>query len=95
MKGLIWSRPAEADLLGIASHYCDIDDAVARRMLLRIEQAPLILLSHPRLGSPTIRPAVRKLRVPMSSFGLLYVGAAEDVEIRRVIHLASEWRAAS
>jgi len=61
-------------------------------MLTRIEQAPLILLDHPRLGEETRRRGVRKWSVRNTPFILLYVDRPERVEIRRVVHAASDWK---
>jgi len=88
---LVWSPEALADTLDIARHYLSIDPALAADMLDRIEDAPLILREYPHLGSPTRLAAVRKWRVEGTPFILLYAVGPASVDIRRVVHTASDW----
>jgi len=88
---LVWSPEALADTLDIAGHYLSIDPAIAVAMLDRVEDAPVILREFPHLGSPTRLPGVRKWRVDGTPYILLYAVAPSTVDIRRVVHTASDW----
>lgn len=92
MKRLIWSHAARRDLYRIAAEYGAIDPDLPFTLLGRIEEAPLVLLEYPRLGSPTHRPGVRKWRARKTPFLLFYAVSRSGVEIRHVRHAASDWR---
>jgi len=89
---LIWSYPARRDLYAIAAHYKQYGADLPLQMLERIGDAPRILLDYPDLGTPTPRRGVRKWTVKGTTFVLLYVLRGDDVEIRRVVHAAQDWR---
>ncbi|TPG41161.1 type II toxin-antitoxin system RelE/ParE family toxin [Sphingomonas koreensis] len=86
MKRLIWSGPARSDLFSIAAYYGRIDPTLPDLILQRIEEAPLVLLDFPKVGSPTRNDRVRKWRVPKTPFVLFYAEHGDDIQIRRVVH---------
>lgn len=88
---LIWSRPARRDIFAIAEHYGLIDPDLPLHLLTRIQEAPLVLLEYPHLGSLTRRRGIRKWSVRGTPFILLYAAGPARVEIRRVIHSAMNW----
>jgi plasmid stabilization system protein ParE len=90
---LIWSHPARRDLYAIAAYYGRLDPSLPEIFLERIEEAPLVLLDFPGLGSPTRSADVRRWRVPKTPFLLLYAEVSKGIQIRRVIHDRSDWRA--
>ena len=92
MKRLIWSHPARRDLFAIAAYYGRLDPNLPDQFLERIEEAPLVLLDFPGLGSLTRRSGVRRWRVPKTPFLLLYAEGSYGVQVRRVLHDRSDWR---
>ncbi|MBW8911738.1 MAG: type II toxin-antitoxin system RelE/ParE family toxin [Sphingomonas sp.] len=90
---LIWSRPAAADLFDIADYYDRIDPRLAIEIIDRVENAPAPLLDNSRIG-PVLdeEPEIRRWRIPGTPFLLLYAIRDETIEIRRVRHVASDWR---
>ena len=92
MRQLLWSRVARNDLFDIAAYYARLDADLAFTMLERVETAPLVLLDFPEMGSPTVRPDLRKWTVADTPFILLYRATRASVEVRRVIHHARDWR---
>ncbi len=91
MRQLIWSRPAQRDLLTITDHYDAIDPDLTDSLLQHIAGAPLILLEHPHIGAPTDWPGVRKWRVRGAPFLLFYLVRRGQVEIARIRHAAEDW----
>lgn len=93
MRRLIWSGPARRDLYDIAAEYGAIDPDLELAMLDQVEHAPLALLSYPEMGSPTLERGLRKWPIRHTPFLLLYSVAPREIEIRRVVHGRSNWRA--
>ena len=75
-----------------AEHYRAIDPDLARQMLRRVQQAPLVLLDHPDIGAPTDRRSLRKWPLKTTPFLLFYSANRDRVEIKRVRHAAQNWR---
>ena len=92
MRRIIWSGPAQRDLLAIASYFDQIAPDLGSTMLERIERAPLPLLDFPDLGEVMARRNTRKWVVRKTPFLLIYGVAAEDIEIKRVRHEREDWR---
>lgn len=93
MRRLIWAHPARRDLYRIAAEFGRIDPELPIILLERIEEAPLALLDYPGLGSLTERRGIRKWPVKKTPFLLFYAARADGIEIRRVVHAASDWEA--
>jgi plasmid stabilization system protein ParE len=90
---LIWSADAQNDVYDILEHYDRIDPALADEMALRIESGPLPLLDFAAIGALVEgRAPLRKWSVPASPFILLYIAAQATIEVRRVVHAASDWQ---
>lgn len=89
---LDWSASAEADLYEIADYYAQFDPDLPDVMLTRIEEAPLVLLDHPRLGPPVGSYDLHKWPARRTPFILLYRIVGETIEVARVVHAATDWR---
>ncbi len=76
----------------IVEHYRPIDPDLPGQLLGHIRHAPLILLGHPEIGTPTGLRSVRKWPVRGTPFLLFYSAGRERVEIKRVRHAATNWR---
>jgi len=94
LKRLVWSNAARRDLYRIADDYDAEVPGLGLTFLERVEEAPLILLDYPGLGSPTLLPGVRKWRVRKTPFLIFYVANRDRVEITTVRHASSDWRSA-
>ena len=90
MKRLTWSRTAQRQLFAIADYYIKFDPELPEVMLERIEQAPLLLLDFPDIGSPTSRHGVRKWRAKGTPFLIYYRVRGSTIQIQRVIHARSD-----
>ncbi|MEH3045658.1 type II toxin-antitoxin system RelE/ParE family toxin [Sphingomonas adhaesiva] len=89
----IWSLRAQDDIFDIAEHYDRIDPHLADEIVRRLEEAVAPLQGFARLGAAVEGlGAVRKWRVPTTPYVLLYVALDDMVEIRRVVHAASDWK---
>jgi plasmid stabilization system protein ParE len=93
VKRVIWSASAQRDILDVADYHDTIDPALADEIVLQLERAVLPLEDFPHLGMLlSNRPNVRKWTVAGTPFELLYVVTADVVEVRRVVHAASDWK---
>lgn len=59
-------------------------------LLDRVEQAPLLLLENPNLGSPFGAHGLRKWPVRRTPFMLIYRATADAIQIRRVVDPRSD-----
>ena len=91
MKRLIWAGPARRDLFAIAAEAAEQDADLPHILLERVETAPLALLDYPAMGSPLGTTKLRKWPVRKTPFILIYAQRDDRVEIRRVLHAASDW----
>jgi plasmid stabilization system protein ParE len=91
LKRLIWSHPARRDLFRIAAEAGELDPDLPLMLLGRVEEAPLALLEYPGIGSPIGHSGLRKWPVHKTPFILVYADRGETVEVRRVLHAASDW----
>ena len=89
---LRWGTGARTDLFSIAGYYDELEPGLGDRLLQRIEKAPLILCERPRMGAPVGVADLRKWSVRGLPFILLYRILADEVEVARVLHAASDWR---
>lgn len=91
MKQLIWSSPARSDLFRVAAEAGERDPDLPLIFLERVEKAPLALLDFPGMGAPLGSTGLRKWPVRKTPFILIYAQREDRVEIRRVLHIASDW----
>jgi plasmid stabilization system protein ParE len=94
LRRLIWSNAARRDLYQIADTYDAVEPGLGLTLLERVEEAPLLLLDYPGLGSATALPGIRKWPVRKTPFLLFYAATRDRVEIIMVRHAASDWRSA-
>ena len=92
LTDIIWSGPAERDLVEILEFYSAIDEELADRLAGLILQEPLRLLEFPLIGPPVGARDFRKWQVRGTPFLLLYAYRGGHIEIRRVRHSREEWR---
>jgi toxin ParE1/3/4 len=90
---LRWALRARRDLFDIADHHEELDPDVADRMLLQIETAPLFLIEHPNAGPLIPDTSLRKWKVRKTPFLIFYRVGRNVVEVARVVHSATNWRA--
>ena len=93
MKRLIWAGPARRDLFRIAADAGELDRDLPLILLERVEKAPLTLLDYPGMGTPLGSTRLRKWPVRKTPFILIYAERGDTVEVRRVLHAASDWLA--
>lgn len=91
MRRLLWGRSARLDIDRIIDFYAQIDPALPNTLVDRIAGAPLILLDTPNIGTP-IGGGLRKWPVRQRPFVLLYAVSSSDIQVRRVRHVAEDWR---
>jgi toxin ParE1/3/4 len=91
LKRLIWAGPARRDLFQIAAEAGEKDPDLPLILLERVEKAPLTLLDYPAIGTPLGSMRLRKWPVRKTPFILIYAERGDSVEIRRVLHAASDW----
>jgi toxin ParE1/3/4 len=91
LKRLIWAGPARRDLFRIAAEAGEQDPDLPLILLERVEKAPLTLLDYPGMGTPLGTTRLRKWPVRKTPFILIYAERNDRVEIRRVLHAASDW----
>lgn len=89
---IVWSREAQDDVFDILFRYDAIDPALATEMSARIDRSPFPLGEFPLLGEEVAGGAFRKWSVAGTPFVLLYAPGDDRIEIRRVLHGASDWR---
>lgn len=93
MTRIIWSLSAQDDIFDIGDHYDKIDPSLADDIVERLERSILPLIDFPRLGSVVAdRPNMRKWTVTGTPFLILYRVAPHAIEVRRVLHAASDWK---
>jgi toxin ParE1/3/4 len=92
MRKIEWSLQASFDLEEIADHHAQYDPASADRMIIRIYDAALPLLDHPRLGVPVEFTNRRKWNAGKTIYKLIYEVRGDIIFIVRVVHGMSEWK---
>jgi toxin ParE1/3/4 len=90
---LRWALRARRDLLEMADHYGEIDPDLSDLMLRRAQTAPLFLTEHPFAGPPIDDTSLRKWWIRGTPYLLLYRVTRDAVEVARVVHHATNWRA--
>ncbi|MCC7267133.1 MAG: type II toxin-antitoxin system RelE/ParE family toxin [Caulobacteraceae bacterium] len=88
---VVWTRPAQADLLALLRHIAEDSYANAVSVDERIHAAADRLEQLPKRGRLGSIAGTRELVVPRTSCHLVYRVGAERVEILRVIHGARDW----
>jgi len=95
LTDVIWSGPARKDLFGIADWYDEHAPEYSEIILGRIEHALDPLIANHLLGEPFKNTPIRKWRVRKTPFILLYKANRSRIEIRRVVHSATNWQPSS
>lgn len=88
---LVWTGPAENDLIEILEFIADDNPAAALRTIERIESLALHLIDSPLSGRTGSVPGTRELPVPGLPFILIYRVRTAGVEVLRVLHGARQW----
>jgi plasmid stabilization system protein ParE len=90
---IIWSTGALTDLqLAVAdAMHQDLDWADA--ILAQTQRVEAVLMRHPRLGPVVGGSDYRKLRLGPLPFVLVYQISGDAIDILRLHHAASDWRA--
>jgi plasmid stabilization system protein ParE len=89
---IIWSGPAEKDLVKILEYYAIADEQLASRLVAEVLKESLRLPDFPKMGAPIGARGLRKWHVHGTPFLLLYGVRAGRIEIRRVRHVREDWR---
>jgi plasmid stabilization system protein ParE len=92
MRSIIWSKPAEADLIGAYQWYNnEAPPEVAVRVLLAIKARCDFLTSFP-YGGPPIESGLRKLRVLETPYLIIYRVEKEHIFVVRLFHEREDWQ---
>ncbi len=90
MRGVRWSRDAQADLATIDDEFKKIDPNTASRVGASALNAARFLADFPGAGPTVLNTRLRKWRVAGTPYILLYRLADGDLFIVRVIHVARD-----
>ena len=87
---LRYTRPALADLAEILDYIAARSPTGAARVHSRIKAITELLLTHPRIGSPTDDPTIRRMTTPPYPYMIFYEATDDEVIIHTVRHGARE-----
>ena len=90
MRGVRWSRDAQADVATIDDEFDKIDQNTASRVGTSAVNAARFLADYPGAGPAVPNTRLRKWRVAGTPYILLYRLADDDLFIVRVIHVARD-----
>ncbi len=90
MRGVRWSRDAQADLATIDDEFDTIDPNTASRVGTSAVNAARFLADYPGAGPAVPNTRLRKWRVAGTPYILLYRLADGDLFIVRVVHVARD-----
>lgn len=92
MKRIIWSRPAQNDLVNIDQYNTHLDLEYAARVGRTTIKTAIWLAGNPRIGQFVEDSDVRKWRVSKTDYLLLYREIPDGIAILRVRHAKENWR---
>ena len=87
---LRYTLPAIADLNSILDYISESSPRGAERVKLRIQRVTGLLLTQPRIGSPTDDLTIRRLSAPPYPFLIFYEIAGDEIIIHAVRHAARD-----
>jgi len=85
-----YTLPALADLNSILDYISASSPRGAERVKQRIQRVTGLLLTHPRIGTPTDDPTIRRLSTPPYPFFVFYEIAEGEIIIHAVRHAARD-----
>jgi toxin ParE1/3/4 len=88
---LVWTVPAEAELLAIFDYIANENPTAAERMLDEIQNAASKLELLPLLGRPGRVAGTRELVISRTPYILAYRVSATQVTVLHVFHGAQQW----
>jgi len=92
MATLIWSTPAQIDLIDIDDFYRLEHAEVADRFGNVMIAAAEFISEHPKIGTIIDNTDFRKWTVRKTPYVLLYRPIAGGVEILRIRHMHEDWK---
>jgi plasmid stabilization system protein ParE len=87
---LRYTPPALADLVFILDYVAEQSPQGARRVQARIQTAIALLQTHPRIGSRTDDPTIRRLLTTPYPYLIFYEVAADEIIVHAVRHAARD-----
>ena len=87
---LRYTLPALADLADILDYIAARSPSGAANVQARIKAITELLLLHPRIGSPTDDPTIRRMTTPPYPYLIFYEVTDDEIIIHMVRHGARE-----
>jgi len=87
---LRYTRPALADLASILDYIASHSPQGAARIHARIQIVVSLLLSHPRIGTQTDDPAIRRVNASPYPYLIFYEIGGDEIVIHAVRHGARD-----
>jgi len=87
---LRYTLPALADLTSILDYIAAHSPQGAKRVRARIQALIDLLLLHPRIGTRTHNPVIRRLVISPYPFVVFYEATESEIIIHAVRHLARD-----
>ena len=87
---LRYTLPALADLADILDYIAARSPSGAANVQARIKAITELLLLHPRIGSPTDDPTIRRMTTPPYPYLIFYDVTDDEIIIHTVRHGARE-----
>ena len=87
---LRYTRPALADLAEILDYVSARSPTGAAHVHSRIKAITELLLTYPRIGSPTDDPTIRRMTTPPFPYLVFYEATDDEIIIHTVRHGARE-----
>jgi len=78
-----WSARALAAFENTLNHISADDPFTAEAVLARVERSVALIQSHPRIGTPTATPGVRRYPIPNSGHVITYRFVKGEMRILR------------
>jgi plasmid stabilization system protein ParE len=85
---LRYTLPALAELVSILDHIAANSPQAARRLHARIQAIIDLPLRHPRIGSPTNDPSIRRLTITPYPYLVFYEATEKEIIIHAVRYAA-------
>lgn len=83
---LRYTQPALADLSGILDYIAVRSPSGAAHVQARIKAITELLLLHPRIGTPTDDPTIRRMTTPPYPYLIFYEATDDEIIIHTVRH---------
>jgi toxin ParE1/3/4 len=87
---LRYTRPALADLEQLLDHIQANSPKGARRVQLRIKSVIALLVAHPKIGTPTDNPKLRRMTTLPFPYLVFYEVADDEITIHAIRHGARD-----